>query len=202
MKHVSKTLLVGSLAIAVCLGFSLSAMAADPTFIGSSKCKMCHSKVKMGGAEYLKWQKGSHSKAFKTLATDAAKEMGAKIGVTDPATDEKCLKCHITDASIADNEKIRAEGVGCERCHGAGSAYKSKTVMSDYDKAIAAGMRKLKGENEEKTKKNIEALCRECHGLEHKDINPGAKEFKFKEQLAKMKHDEETLKKEFPDAFK
>ena len=63
-------------------------------------------------------------------------------------------------------------------------------------------MRKFKGEDEKKTLKNIEALCRECHGLEHKDENPAAKEFKFKEMLAKIKHDEETLKKEFPDAFK
>jgi hypothetical protein len=171
-----------------------------PEFIGSKKCKLCHSKPKIGGAEYLKWEKGPHAKAYESLKTEEAKEMAQQAGVADPVTDDKCLVCHIT-APVFDTEEKRAEGVGCERCHGPGSLYKSKKVMEDYEAAVAAGMRRLKGENEEETLKNIEKLCRECHGLEHKERNPAAKEFKFDEFSAKIKHDEETLKAEFPEAF-
>ena len=172
-----------------------------PEFIGAKKCKLCHSKPKLGGAEYLKWEKGPHAKAYESLKTEEARKIGQQAGVADPASDDKCLVCHIT-AHVFDTEEERAEGIGCERCHGPGSLYKSKKVMEDYEAAIAAGMRRIKGENEEETLKNIEKLCRECHGLEHKDKNPAAKEFKLDEAtIKKVKHDEETLRAEFPEAF-
>lgn len=170
-------------------------------YVGVKKgCKLCHSRPKLGGAEYLHWEKTKHAKAYEALTTDKAKQMAAQMGVTDPANDEKCLVCHVTTLEFKTAE-LRQEGIGCERCHGPGSEYKTKSVMEDYEAAIAAGMRRIKGATPEETKKNIEALCRECHGLEHKDKNPAAKEFNFEEYDAKIKHDEETLKAEFPEAF-
>ena len=198
------TVAVGfSLVLIFTVGFLVTASAQEekPEYVGAKKCKICHSKVKLGGGvEYLKWKKAEHSKAYTTLMSEKAKELGATKEVTNPASSEKCLKCHITTLKFK-TPKERAEGVGCERCHGPGSLYKKAEVARDYEAAIAAGMRRLKGETEEETLGNIEKLCRECHGLEHKDESPTAKEFNFEERWAKIKHDEEALKKEFPDAY-
>ena len=172
----------------------------EPKYTGVKTCKMCHSKVKMGGAEFLKWAKAPHAKAYVSLSTDEAKAAATAAGIENPAEAEVCLKCHTTTLEHKDPKK-RAEGIGCERCHGPGSLYKKAKVMKDYKASVEAGMHDFKGKTDEETKKNIEKHCRQCHGLEHKDENPFAKEFKFEEMWPKIKHDEETLKKEFPDAF-
>jgi len=185
------------------VGFLVVASAQEdtPEYVGAKKCKICHSKVKLsGGVQYLKWKKARHSQAYITLMSEKAKELGASKGVTNPASSEKCLKCHITTLKFK-TPKERAEGVGCERCHGPGSLYKKDAVMKDYEASIAAGMRRLKSETEKETLENIEQLCRQCHGLEHKDESPTAKEFNFEERWAKIRHDNEALKKEFPDAY-
>jgi hypothetical protein len=186
--------------LAVCV---LAAYAQEekkkPEYIGVKKCKMCHSKAKMGGIEYLKWEKGSHAKAYEQLKSEESKAAGAEMGVEDPASSEKCLACHITTLKF-ENEDMR-KGVGCERCHGPGSEYKSMSVMKDYEKSVAAGMTNFHNDEGKTDLAKVEKLCRECHGLEHKDKNPFAKEFKFEEAWAKVKHDEETLKKEFPSEF-
>lgn len=171
-----------------------------PEYIGVGKCKKCHAKVKLGGVEHLKWEKMPHAQAYKTLFTEKAIEIAAEAGVVEPASSEQCLKCHITTLTFTTPAQ-RAEGVGCERCHGAGPLYKSKKVMKDYEASIAAGMRRIKGKTPEETFKNAEKLCRDCHGLEHKQENPAARAFVFAEYWAKLKHDEETLRKEFPEAF-
>ena len=66
-----------------------------------------------------------------------------------------------------------AEGVSCESCHGAGSAYKTATIMKDKAKAIAAGLIIPD-----------EKLCRKCHNPE----SPTYKEFNFKTFSAKIAH--------------
>jgi len=199
MKHAIHYGVCVLLAVSVFVAYAQEEKKA-PEYVGTSKCKLCHSKAKMGGIEYLKWEKAAHAKAYEILKSDEAKEAGAKVGVTDPANDEKCLVCHTTTLKFTDEEK-RAEGIGCERCHGPGSEYKSMSVMKDYDKAVAAGMINYHNAEGKTDLAKVEKLCRECHGLEHKDQNPVAKEFNFAESWAKAKHDEETLKKEFPSEF-
>lgn len=198
MKHAIQYVVCVLLAVSVVTAYAQSEKK-EPEYIGVKKCKMCHSKAKMGGIEYLKWEKGLHAKAYETLKSDEAKELGAKLEVTDPANDDKCLECHITTLKFTDEEMRK--GVGCERCHGPGSEYKSMSVMKDYDKAVAAGMINYHNAEGKTDLAKVEKLCRGCHGLEHKDKNPAAKEFKFEEAWAKIKHDEETLKKEFPSEF-
>ena len=174
--------------------------AGEPAHTGVKKCKMCHNTVKLGGVEYKQWEKSKHAKTYELLATDKAKELAAKMGVKDPQNDEKCLKCHITTLKFTSPEQ-RAEGVGCERCHGPGSLYNATKTMKDHAASVAAGMRDLKDPDADKQTAKIETLCRECHGLEHKDENPAAKEFNFKEGLSKTMHDEKTLRAEFPELF-
>lgn len=200
---------IGLIALAALVGVFCIASAqeaAKPEYCGASKCKMCHSKPKMGGAEYLKWEKANHSQAYKALESDSAKEIAKQAGVDNPLESEKCLKCHVTNLATAAVPK--EEGIGCERCHGPGSVYKKKSTMEDYKAAVEAGMKDFKAITdkektpEENLKNNTKALCLECHGIEHKAENPAAKEFDFDKSWEKVKHDEETLKKEFPEAFK
>jgi len=93
----------------------VTAASAEPTYVGSDKCKMCH-KV-----EYESWASGPHAGAF------------GKLSAEDQGKAE-CLKCHATGGNA------ELPGVGCESCHGPGSDYKSMKVMKDEAAAVAAGL--------------------------------------------------------------
>lgn len=153
-------------------------------FIGVDKCKLCHIK-KSTGAAYTVWKKQKHAKAFETLGTPAAKELGKKLGVDDPQKSEKCLKCHVT-AFGAKPEELAAsfkhdEGVGCEACHGPGSDYHKEEVHAKSREAgVAAGMLLP----DEKT-------CVKCHNKE----SPSYKEFDFKKFLKEIEHPNPEKKK-------
>lgn len=151
-------------AVLVCgLVLSVSpAQSQTKEYIGAAKCKMCHNKVPQG-EQYNKWAATPHAKAMLSLKGDEAK-------------DPKCLKCHSTAAGLklSDTQTITvAEGVSCETCHGAGSAYKSAAIMKDQAKSIAAGMIIPD-----------EKLCKKCHNAE----SPHFKGFDYKTYLAKVQH--------------
>ncbi|MFH1842721.1 MAG: cytochrome C554, partial [bacterium] len=65
------------------------------------------------------------------------------------------------------------EGVGCEACHGAGSAYKSNKVMKDHAAAVAAGLIEITVDH-----------CLQCHN----EKSPIHKEFVYEEALAAIAH--------------
>jgi len=138
------------------------ANAQQKEYIGAAKCKMCHNKPPQG-EQYKKWSESAHAKAMASLKGDEAK-------------DPKCLKCHSTAAGLklSDTQTITvAEGVSCESCHGAGSAYKSPAIMKDRAKSIAAGMIIPD-----------EKLCKKCHNAE----SPNFKGFDYKTYSAKIAH--------------
>jgi hypothetical protein len=97
--------------LTVVLAAAYSVQAADHTYVGADKCKMCH-KV-----EFNSWQATVHAKAS-----------------TDPKFGPECLKCHATNADEA------MAGVKCEACHGPGSDYKKMSIMKDKDAAVANGL--------------------------------------------------------------
>ncbi len=138
------------------------ARAQKNEYIGAAKCKMCHNKPPTG-EQYNKWAATPHAKAMASLKGDDAKN-------------PKCLKCHATafGLKLSDTQTITmAEGVSCESCHGAGSAYKSPTIMKDRTKALAAGMIIPD-----------EKLCKTCHNAE----SPTFKGFDYKAYSAKIAH--------------
>ena len=138
------------------------ANAQQKEYIGAAKCKMCHNKPPTG-EQYNKWAASPHAKAMAALKGDEAKN-------------PKCLKCHSTAFGLAlsDTQTITAaEGVSCESCHGAGSAYKTPTIMKDKAKAMAAGLI-LPDEKQ----------CKKCHNAE----SPNFKGFDFKTYAAKIAH--------------
>lgn len=149
-------------------------------YVGVKVCAPCH-KTEKTGNQFGVWQKAKHSEAFKTLASEKAAEVAKKKGLTRPASESpECLECHtpVTDAKLLDKTFDAHDGVQCEVCHGAGSAYKTMSVMKDKAKAIAAGM------SEYKDDAAIEAKCKTCHN----EKSPTFKGFNFKEMYGKIKH--------------
>jgi hypothetical protein len=154
------------------------ASAADPQYVGASKCKTCHKKELIGD-QYGKWQDAKHSGAFETLKGEKAIALAKEKGVSGaPSEAKECLKCHMTaygeDASKFAKKPLDAsDGVQCESCHGPGSLYKKKKTMADHDKSVAAGM----WEPNEKT-------CTGCHN----DESPSFAGFNYEEAFEKIKH--------------
>lgn len=145
-------------------------------FIGVKKCAICH-RAEAKGNQYKHWQESAHAQAYQTLGTPKAKEIAAKLGLTDdPQKIPQCLKCHVTGSGEPAEltEKINPEdGVQCESCHGAGQDYGTVTVMKNRDLAIAKGL-----------VIPTEAVCVKCH---NKDA-PGSKPFDFAERVKIIAH--------------
>lgn len=150
----------------VCLMVALFLVyGGDFTYVGVKKCKMCH-KGAQKGEVFEKWEKSLHAKAFEALKSKGEEK------------NPECLKCHTTgfgaggyqpgDANAAD-----FEGVGCESCHGPGSAYKSLSIMKDQKKAIENGLIVP-----------TEVVCKKCHN----EKSPTFKGFNFSEYVKKIDH--------------
>ncbi len=163
--------------------FTFGALAQDKAankYVGVKVCSMCH-KAEKTGNQFGVWQKSSHAAAFTNLKTPKADEIAKAKGLKKPAAESpECLECHQlnVDPKLADKTFDVKDGVQCEVCHGAGSAYKSMTVMKDKVKAAAAGLVTYKDDAA------IEAKCKTCHN----DKSPTFKGFVFKDMWAKIKH--------------
>ncbi len=170
------------LTLVLAVGFLLrDARADDPPkhkYMGALTCKMCHQKAEEG-EQFKLWSESLHAKAWEVLASDKAKEAGAKKGIADPQNAPECLKCHVTAYGEPKESYEKPDkwdpklGVQCESCHGPGADYWKKETMKDKDKAIANGLIIP----DEKT-------CTKCHNTD----SPFYKEFKFDEFKAKIAH--------------
>lgn len=125
------------------LGTSFAETRDASNYVGPKTCGICH-KSDEGGNALAKWQAGPHAKAFELLGTPEAKAAGAKVGVDNPQSSGKCLRCHSTAYNFTETaatEKIKPEdGVTCESCHGPGKKYMAKSIMEDHAKVVEAGM--------------------------------------------------------------
>lgn len=166
-----------SLVFLMCLVFFAGStlIAQDYDYIGAAKCKMCHNKAATG-QQYKIWSEGPHANAMKSLSSEQALAIAAEKGIADPATDPSCIKCHSTaggtDESLHAGLKM-SEGVSCESCHGAGSGYKSNSVMKSQEKSIAKGLIVPD-----------EKLCRTCHN----ENSPTFQGFNYEESLKEIAH--------------
>jgi hypothetical protein len=153
------------LALSLVAVASLLVLVASPAFAGAHKytgvkdCSRCHKKELIGD-QYEEWKKGPHSKAFETLKGAKALEIAKQKGIsTPPHETDDCLKCHATAHTVTQEMTAKkplkvSDSVQCESCHGPGADYRKKKIMSDRDKAIAAGMWEP-GKNEK--------ICLACH---------------------------------------
>ncbi len=141
------------LILAVAMAF-VSIAYSQHTYIGVDKCKICH-KAEAKGNQYGKWLESKHSKAYQSLTSPKANEIAGKAGITNPSESEKCMSCHSPYGK--DAPALKADGVGCEACHGPGSDYKAMNIMKDRNLAKQNGL--IVYENEEA----IKAHCLKCH---------------------------------------
>ena len=152
-----KKVIVPIVALAMAV-LAIYAMAQAPTYIGAQKCAMCH-KAEKTGAQYPKWAASKHAKSFANLSSPQAAEAAKAMGVDKPAEDPKCLKCHGPLAETA--PALKAEGVSCETCHGAGSEYKTMAIMKVQADAIKKGLTAYPNAEA------IKAQCLTCHDNAH-----------------------------------
>ncbi|MCH7732422.1 MAG: cytochrome c family protein [Candidatus Marinimicrobia bacterium] len=165
-------------------------------YVGANKCKVCHSSKKKG-AQYKKWETTAHAKSYETLLTDEAKEIAKAKGMKEePHLSGECLQCHVTgwekggyeikDDTFwnpADDDRkgkkaakrmLGLQSVGCEVCHGPGSAYKSMKVMDAiYEGTTYADSVGLLTPDE--------ATCVQCHNEESPSYQPFNFEYRVKE---------------------
>ena len=172
--------------LALALAFtSLTAFtfSGSNEYVGSKSCKACHSNAKMGGTAYKKWEKGPHAKAYETLKTAEADKIAKEAGYKTKAVEtDNCLSCHVT-GMMEKGAKFskgfnKTEGVGCETCHGAASAYKTKHAKD------VEGAKKLGLESPSIADGGAEKLCISCHN----EKSPTYKGFDLKEYWAKIDH--------------
>lgn len=165
--------LAACLTLVAATGYTADRDAAN--YVGTKMCGICHKKEDTGN-QLGNWEKSPHAKAFEKLGTPEAKEAAKKLGIDDPQKSGKCLKCHSTAYWFSEKiatEKIKPEeGVTCESCHGPGKDYKSKSVMENREKSIAAGMVYPATKS-----------CTQCHNAESPTFK-GFDETKYAEKIA------------------
>jgi len=157
--------------IASGIGIALTVLSGSATgeefkYVGAKKCRTCHKKELIGN-QYAQWKDSRHAKAFETLASDKALEWATKRGVEgSPQEAGECLKCHVTgyeaDESHFGLKRLKyGDGIQCETCHGRGSGYKTKKIMSNPEQSAARGL-----------VISDEKLCLSCHNDESPAWDP------------------------------
>jgi hypothetical protein len=140
-----------------------------PRYVGSAACAACHSGI------YQDWLATPHSHALRTLKR------------VDYAWDPECLVCHVQGPTrlptlefvwaasgfVDPDDSPHLGSVGCENCHGPGSAH----VAAPWDRELW----KVGGPNRRTPQRTD---CDDCHDLEN---SVGFVE-QFAERLPKVDH--------------
>jgi hypothetical protein len=137
--RISYLLLIATIAIAAYLLIRMTRGNIDESasFTGSTRCAACHSSAN-AGRQLTIWRNSAHARAYNALESDSARRYLRAHGDSL----DGCLGCHTTlgRAALAERERpLVAEGVGCERCHGAGSRYAYYDVMRERLAFATAG---------------------------------------------------------------
>ncbi len=153
-------------------------------YIGAGKCKNCHGKEATGN-QYAKWLEMEHAKAWETLASKDALEVGKKAGVDKPQESAKCLKCHVTayEAPAETHASLDPKmGIQCESCHGPGGSHLKARMAAAAESEEESGEPQTVGKGEIL----LPGLqnCQACHNKE----SPEFKEFKCAERMEKVLH--------------
>jgi hypothetical protein len=154
------TLILIALAIFAMTALLVNAEEATNDFVGAKKCKTCHKGV------HAAWLTTGHATAYDSLNEEQKK-------------DKKCVACHTTGTTA---KGVLLEGVQCESCHGAGSAYKSAKIMSK---------KKWKADPDTHKKMAVDAgliyptaeVCTTCH---KKEGNDNFKPFDFEKRKGEV----------------
>lgn len=149
--------------------------SAGYSYVGSGACFSCHASGP-GNGPAGHWIASRHSRAFHTLSSDQSKGLAASRAdyrdITDPSSEQRCLMCHLTAAqnreAVFNEDYDQGQGVGCEACHGPGSAYMTPEIMADREAFLVNGGRIPD-----------RLTCRNCHRDEA---------FNFMDRLERIRH--------------
>jgi hypothetical protein len=162
----------------VVLGGLSGARGADDAnrYVGAAECKNCHSAAAKGDP-YGGWAKMKHAAAYRTLASAAARKIGAAKKIDNPQQSAECLRCHVTAYGLPPAQKHRrfseTQGVQCESCHGPGGR---------HTEARLAKVQPF--EKDELAHEPAQATCRQCHN----EQSPAYKPFCFKKAAKEIAH--------------
>jgi cytochrome c553 len=110
---------------------NLAAVRDPAKYIGLTVCNTCH-KVEKVGNQVGRWKTGPHSRSFEILGTPEARAVAARLGINNPQSSGKCLKCHSTAYNWTEQIQTTTikpeEGVVCESCHGPARNYVPRTT--------------------------------------------------------------------------
>ncbi len=168
-----KKILLVSIAV-ITLTLILTLFGQEFSYVGASKCKICHNTEKQG-QQYPIWEASKHSHSFSALASEEAAQIAKEAGMeTPPADSPKCLNCHSPLFEKA--PELKEDSVTCEVCHGPGSDYKKLSIMKSREEAVKNGLI-VYGSPEA-----IKSHCLSCHENAH------GKTFDFSSSWEKIKH--------------
>ena len=170
-------------------------LAAELRYLGVTRCSNCH--MEGGPSAVMEWSQGPHARAYQTLLSEKAKQIGASMSIVQPEASTQCLVCHVTAVAKTFQKHGSApytEGVGCEACHGAGQKYASYRVMKKLSN-LKTRKPKLLRSYAKKVGFHVQGaeVCFQCHvkkrvyqGLSF--LNPTYKPLDFETSLMKIKH--------------
>jgi Cytochrome c554 and c-prime len=171
---------VGALAVLAALFLLLlfrpeGATAQNPggggVHVGVASCSgsTCHGRSEADGKivrqdELMLWQEesspaGAHSRAWRVLTEPRSRAIAARLGIGEASSAPMCLGCHSTPAGARGARFQRSDGVGCESCHGAASAWLSShyAVGGSHANNVARGMVPLENPRARASQ------CLDCH---------------------------------------
>jgi hypothetical protein len=143
------------------LGVKPIAHPSGRTFVGSDACEDCHDE------EYEIWEDTPHAEALDSLVHPGERSEIPRH------FDPECIVCHVTgwtslpsylpyeSGYLSLDETPEMHNVGCENCHGPGSAH----VDAEVDGADDDLMEKLR--DEMRLGEEAEKKCMECHELDN-----------------------------------
>ena len=143
------------------------------SFIGVASCagSTCHGRSEANGKivrqdELMLWQSassptGAHSRAWRVLTEPRGKAIAGRLGLGNAGTAAMCVGCHATPAGAGQRGARfqHSDGVGCEGCHGAASAWLAShyAVGGTHAANVARGMVPLENPRARA------ARCLDCH---------------------------------------
>lgn len=122
---------------AVAIFMALAALFAWPSIaqdvhLGVKSCGSsgCHGQVASSSSpvllnEYVTWQKyDKHARAYQVLLEPRSQRIAKNLGLKNAHEAKECLDCHADNVPEKQRgpQFVLADGVGCEACHGPGSA--------------------------------------------------------------------------------
>jgi len=95
--------------------------------------------------EYSTWAvRDKHARAFANLTSAVGMRIAKIMGLASPDTTPRCLACHALDVPASQRARTLdlSDGVGCENCHGAASAWLGPHTINGwkYEKSVELGL--------------------------------------------------------------